>query len=97
MTVKLQTLLEEIQELSPSEQLELIHIISFTLSRHSQKTFSKQDVWTTKTLEEIVASQQVAPITNIDELAGDFWPEDESVNDFITYIYQQRQEDRVKD
>lgn len=38
-----------------------------------------------------------APVTDIDELGGDFWPEDESVDDFIDYIYGQRREDRLKD
>jgi hypothetical protein len=97
MTAKLQALIAEIQELSPSEQWELIHTISFVLSRRSQKTFAQEDIWKSTSLEEIIASQGVLPMTNIEDLAGDFWPENESADDFITYIYQQRREDRVKD
>ena len=98
MTTKLKTLIEEAQELSPSEQLELIHVISLTLSHnYEERSSKKEDFWKPKTLEEIILSQQVSPVTNIDELAGDFWPEDESVDDFIDYIYQQRREDCLKD
>jgi hypothetical protein len=86
MTAKLQTLIAEIQELSLPEQWELIQNI---------KTFAQEDVWKSTSLEEIIASQGVLPITNIEDLAGNFWPENESADDFITYIYQQRREDLV--
>ena len=97
MTTKLQTLIEEAQELSPSEQLELIHVISLTLSRNDEEKLSKEDFWKPMTLEQIIQTQQVSPVMDIDELGGDFWPEDEPVDDFIDYIYQQRREDRLKD
>jgi hypothetical protein len=29
-------------------------------------------------------------------LKGNFWPEDESADDFIEYIYQQRREDSLR-
>jgi hypothetical protein len=41
--------------------------------------------------------EHIPPVTSIDELAGDFWPEDESVDDFIDYIYGQRRENQLKD
>lgn len=97
MTAKLQTLLAEIQELAPPEQWELIQTISFVLSRQSQKTFVRKDNWRSSSLEEIIVSQRVLPMTNFEDFGGDFWPENESADDFITYIYQQRREDRVTD
>jgi len=97
MTTKLQTLIAEIQELSSPEQRELLQTISFGLSRHAPNMFVQRDVWKSPSLEEILLSQDVLPMTNIEDFAGDFWPENESADDFVTYIYQQRQEDRVKD
>jgi hypothetical protein len=100
MTTKLKTLIHEVQELSPSEQLELIHIISLRLARNftpQQEQFAKAAFWKPKTLEEIVQSQNTPTIENIDDLAVDFWPKDESVDDFIDYIYSQRHEDRWRD
>jgi len=32
---------------------------------------------------KLAAEQGVEPVANIDELYGTFWPEDESVDDFI--------------
>ena len=40
--------------------------------------------------EQLVAEQQVTPIQDIDELAGDFWPEDEGPDDFINWLREQR-------
>jgi hypothetical protein len=97
MTTKLKTLIDEVQELSPSEQLELIHVISLTLSHSYYDNLSKADFWQPMTLEQIVQAQQTPTIDNIDDLAVDFWPEDESVDDFIDYIYGQRNEDRWRD
>ena len=37
-------------------------------------------------VEELMAEQGVKPVTDVRELLGDFWPEDESVDDFITAI-----------
>ncbi|HLH26833.1 MAG TPA: hypothetical protein VK066_30270 [Chloroflexota bacterium] len=40
----------------------------------------------TPTTVEIAAQQGVAPIEDIDELLGDFWPEDESEDEFLATI-----------
>ncbi len=55
------------------------------------------DFWKPRTLEQLLWAQQTLPVTNIDELAVEFWPEEESVDDFIEYIYQQRREARLRD
>jgi hypothetical protein len=93
MTKRLQTLIDAAQELSLLEQLELISTISQSLYRSYQQTV---DFWEPKTLEQLIQAQQPQPITNIADLAS-FWPEEESVDDFIEYIYQQRREDRLRD
>lgn len=43
-----------------------------------------------------LASEQVAhPITDFDRLLGDFWPEDESADEFIAAVRQWRREGGV--
>lgn len=37
-------------------------------------------------LDALAREQGVKPITDISELAGDFWPEDESVDEFIAAV-----------
>ena len=84
MTTKLHALIEAAQELSPLEQVELISAISQLLHQHYQQPFFKADFWKPKTLEQLLQDQQVRPMTTLEELRVDFWPEQESIDDFIT-------------
>jgi hypothetical protein len=49
--------------------------------------------WTGATVAELAEAQGVKPIETLDELKADFWPEDESLDDFIETIYQWRREE----
>lgn len=44
------------------------------------------------TIEMLAEEQGVKPITDFNTLLGDFWPEDESIEDFIKTIRQWRDE-----
>jgi hypothetical protein len=39
-----------------------------------------------RTLDELIAEQQPPVITDLDTLAADFWPEDETADDINAYI-----------
>lgn len=43
-------------------------------------------------LETLAAEQGVSPVDSLDELRGDFWPEDEAVDHFIAVIRGWRSE-----
>jgi hypothetical protein len=43
-------------------------------------------------LEQLIAEQGAKPVDDISELAGDFWPEDEGPDEFITWLRQMRSE-----
>jgi len=96
MTTRLRTLIDAAQQLPPLEQLNLIRILSQSLYRNYQHMQSAEDFWEPQTLEQLIQSQRTPPITDISSLKGDFWPEDESADDFIEYIYQQRREDSLR-
>ena len=53
-----------------------------------------QPFWKPKTIEEHLKANPVDTVKDIDDLKVDFWPEDESADDFIKYTYGQRKEDR---
>lgn len=97
MTSKLQTIIESAQELSPLEQMELIRAVSQFLAQHYQQIMPAIDFWQPQTLEQILQAQPAPPVSDITALRADFWPGDESADDFIDYIYQQRAEDRLSD
>jgi hypothetical protein len=39
------------------------------------------------TIEELAAEQGVRPVESIDDLRGDFWPEDECIDEFLDWVY----------
>ena len=41
-------------------------------------------------LEKLAVEQGVRPINNFDSLRADFWPEDESVDDFVRTVRERR-------
>jgi len=47
----------------------------------------------TPTLEEMAAAQQVSVVADPTTLLGDFWPEDESTDDFIATVRAWRKDD----
>ena len=43
-------------------------------------------------LQTLAARQGVQPVANFDDLLGDFWPEDETADEFIAAVRQWRRE-----
>lgn len=48
--------------------------------------------WQPKTVEELAAEQGVKPVDDPNELRGDFWPPEESMDDFLAWLRKLRQE-----
>lgn len=44
---------------------------------------------------ELARQQGVKPVQSIKELQGDFWPEEESVDEFLSLVRAMRQQDEV--
>jgi prevent-host-death family protein len=42
--------------------------------------------WDPVSLSVLVREQGVAPVTNVGDLAGDFWPDDEGLDDFTAWL-----------
>ena len=78
----MQAVLEEAQQLSPVEQLELISALFVSLQAQSQQVVSQDAIPD--------SSKRAKPIVNLDEYVADFWPDDESIDELIAYIRQER-------
>ncbi len=50
------------------------------------------DFWRPKSVEDLAREQGVKPVENPNDLKGDFWPEDESVDDFLVWLRALRRE-----
>lgn len=97
MSSQLQNLIQSAQKLSPLEQVELLQAVSRLLYQHYQKELPAKAFWQPRSLEALGEMQQIPPVSKLSDLQVDFWPEDESVDDFIDTIYQQRAEDRLNE
>ncbi|RME56503.1 hypothetical protein D6779_10530 [Candidatus Parcubacteria bacterium] len=93
MTNNLQRLINSACTLSPLEQVELLRAISHFLYQHYQNALPTSDFWHPRTLDEIASAQPVGIVQDISALRIDVWPEDETTDEFIEYVYAQRKED----
>lgn len=89
MTTAVHSLLEQIRRLTPDEQLEIIKGVAGLL--HDQVGHSMLPP------PAPPAIHHTAPVASLDDLAADFWPEDESADDINAYIAAQRAAERMSD
>ena len=47
------------------------------------------------TFEQLMAEQSTGLITDVSALHGDFWPEEESIEDFLATLYEWRGRKRI--
>lgn len=94
MNTTLQELIDAAQKLSPAEKLDLITAVSQSLRLVCAGT-EAPDFWEPRTLEYHIQAQGTSVVAEIAELKADFWPEQETADDLINYVYQQRSEDRL--
>jgi hypothetical protein len=88
MTASVERVLQVVRHLSTAEQLELIQAISQSLLHQYQQPSPNSIPPSVK---------RTPPVSDLAQLAADFWPEDESADDINDYVAQQRHEDRMKD
>jgi hypothetical protein len=93
MTPQLEAAIAAIQPLSPAERQQLLHILIQDESALTAdlKTLSTE-FWQGTTLQQLLTVQTPTTVHNLKDLAADFWPEEDSVEDFLTFLRQQRQE-----
>ncbi|NJR63335.1 MAG: hypothetical protein HC769_33895 [Cyanobacteria bacterium CRU_2_1] len=95
MTPQLQAAITAIQSLSRIERQQLLQILtqsdSTSNSQTDLKTLSTQ-FWQGTTLKQLLVTQTPKTFQNLKAHAADFWPEEDSIEDFLTFLRQQRQE-----
>lgn len=52
------------------------------------------EFWESRTVDELAHAQCVNPVKEIEDLSVGFWPENESIDEFIITVRQWRHEDR---
>jgi hypothetical protein len=95
MTPKFEAAIAVIQLLSSTERQQLLQILtqnnSFSNSQPDFTTPSTQFLEGT-TLKRLLANYSPTTVNNLKDLAADFWTEEDSIEDFLTFVRQQHQE-----
>ena len=94
MGMRLQDLIDAAQKLSPRERVDLISAVSRSL-QHVYAEEESADFWEPKSLEHHIQLQRTSVVADIADLRADFWPEEDTPDDLIAYVYDQRAEDRL--
>lgn len=93
MNPNLQPIIESVRQLPLTDQLELLGEISRSLMDRYGKAETQHDFWKPRTLREILENSPARSRNEIHTLKADFWPDDESADDFVDYVYKQRRDD----
>jgi hypothetical protein len=95
MASDVEDILAAVRSLPPQEQQEVLRRLTESLAATSSPMdLAANDFWSMRSVDELAQEQQVAPVTDIRALALPDWPDDESADDLIAYIYGQRHADR---
>lgn len=93
MTPQLEVAIAAIQSLSPTERQQLLQILiqadSSSNSQTDLKMLSEQ-FFQGVTLQQLLTTQTPTTVDNIKDLAADFWPQQDSIEDFLSFLRQQR-------
>jgi hypothetical protein len=95
MTPQLEAAIAAIQPLSPTERQHLLKILTqsdaVTASQIDLETLSAQ-FWHGISLQQLRATQTPTTFHSLKDLAANFWPAEDSIEDFLVFLQQQRQE-----
>ncbi len=95
MASDVEDILAAVRSLPPQEQREILRRLAESLAATSSPIDqAANDFWSMRSVDELAQEQRVAPVTDIRTLALPDWPDDESADDIIAYIYGQRHADR---
>ncbi|WP_346291308.1 hypothetical protein [Sphaerothrix gracilis] len=95
MTPQLEAAIAAIQPLSPIERQQLLQIlIQNDLASNSQPNLKalSTEFWQGISLSQLQAVRSPTTVHDLQDLAADFWPAEDSVEEFLAFLQDQRQE-----
>lgn len=95
MASDVEDILAAVRSLPVQEQQEVLRRLAESLDANSAAIdHAANEFQASRSIDKLAREQQVAPVADIHTLALPDWPDDESVDDLIGYIYSQRHTDR---
>lgn len=93
MTPQLETAIAATQPLSLLELTQLISILASTLLKIQALEAESSAFWSNSSLGDLSQGQFVPVFLGLQTVASDLWPEEESIDDFLGFLQEQRQSD----
>jgi hypothetical protein len=90
MTPQLAAAIAAIQPLSRTEREQVLSLL--LKSNTTNLVERSQEFWQGQTIAQLQEAQKTKPIQHLKDLAADFWPEEDSIEDFLVFLQTQRQE-----
>lgn len=95
MTPQLEAAIAAIQPLSPTERRQLLQILTQSDSSSNSQTDIKvlsDQFWQGISLDQLRATQSPTTVHSLKDLTADFWPAEDSIEDFLAFLRKQRQD-----
>jgi hypothetical protein len=96
-TTTVEAVVAAAEQLSPSEQLQVIQALTRVLQQRFPLTTARPSVSSETRIDLPATVRRTAPVADLRDFAGDFWPDDETADDINDFLAQQRAADRMRD
>lgn len=90
MTPQMEKAIQLARSLSSTEQMELLKLLATIVQKANLLDAQNQAFWRSPSLEELIQEQQPAVVTDLSALSVDFWEGDDSLDEFLAFLQQQR-------
>ncbi len=95
MTPQLATAIAAAHPLSLLELTQLISILASALHKIQALEAESAAFWSNSSLGDLSQEPSVPVFLGLPTVANDLWPEEESMDDFLSFLQEQRQLDRA--
>lgn len=95
MTPQLEAAIAAIQPLSPTERQQLLQILTQSDSvsnSHPDINVLSAQFWQGISLQQLRTTQSPTTVHSLKDLAAEFWPAEDSIEDFLAFLRKQRQD-----
>ena len=89
MSPEIEAAIAAIEKLSPQERQEILQMLLESKQTDIDKISDR--FWQGVSLHELIESQKPITVNQPQEIRAYFWPEEESIDDFLTFMREQRQ------
>src|SRR5262245_27900239 len=95
MTQRAYQIMEVARSLSVPERLELIQAVSKSVAEDCTNKAPQPEFWVVRPLKETIPERAIPVVQDVSALAGSFWPEEETTEEFLGFLAEQRLADRL--